>query len=434
MILEMTEAAPESTEGMTGRQWIAIWVCVFLNVIDGFDILAMSTAAGAVRQDFGLSAQTLGLILSASLAGMMLGALLVSPLADRYGRRKLILLCLAVEIVGMAASGLVGDAQQLIACRVVTGLGVGAMMPVLNTIVAEVSTSGRRNVAITMQAAGYPAGGLVAALMGLVLLDGDGWRLLVQSACAPTAAALVLVALFLPESVSFLLARPPPNALARVNAALRTLGRAPVSDLRSEAKAHASQPPHGLFSGAQGRALLLFATATFLTQFSFYFFLSWLPTVLQPHFPTAFPKSAGAMALNMGGIVGDLVFGVLCLKIRARTLTLWALAVSFLSTAVAGQFLQAPTLAMALVLLAGAALFAAMAGVYATAPEAFPAGVRASGTGWAFSLGRLGGALSPAIGAVLISGSQPGLTVDLVIMAAPLIGAAILLRALSNSG
>jgi MFS family permease len=156
--------APQASvdERMTWRQWAAVAVCVLLNVIDGFDILVTSTAAGVIRHELGLSAASLGLVLSASLAGMMLGALLFAPLADRYGRRPLILACLAVELVGMIAAGFASNALELMAFRLATGLGVGAMMPVLNTIVAEVSSPARRNVAITLQAAGYPAGGLAA--------------------------------------------------------------------------------------------------------------------------------------------------------------------------------------------------------------------------------------------------------------------------------
>jgi benzoate transport len=424
--------APQASvdERMTWRQWAAVAVCVLLNVIDGFDILVTSTAAGVIRHELGLSAASLGLVLSASLAGMMLGALLFAPLADRYGRRPLILACLAVELVGMIAAGFASNALELMAFRLATGLGVGAMMPVLNTIVAEVSSPARRNVAITLQAAGYPAGGLAAALAGGALLDAYGWRPLLQSAAAPTALALLSVALFLPESVSFLLARRPADALSRVNATLRRLGKPQLTGLPPRSEAPAASGLRALFAGAYAKALALFASATLLTQFSFYFFLSWLPTVLQPHPGAGVPKSGGSMALNLGGIVGDLIFGALCFKVRARPLTLTALAISFLSVALLGQVLDAPALAMSAVLVAGAALFAAMAGLYATAPEAFPTFVRASGTGFAFSLGRFGGAVSPVIGAYVLSAPQLGLGPALILMGLPLVAAAALLAVL----
>lgn len=417
-------------QGMTWQQWLAVGVCVWLNVIDGFDILVMSTAAGTVRHDLSLSATSLGLVLGASLAGMMLGALLLAPFADRYGRRPLILVCLVIGLVGMIAAGFSSNSLDLMLCRLATGFGVGGIMPVLNTIVAEVSTLDRRNVAITLQAIGYPAGGLAAALLGNAVLESHGWRLLLQSACVPTAIGLLSVALFLPESVSLLLSRRPPDALARVNSSLRTLGKPPLAVLPPSSQPGATSTVRALLSGPYTLALVLFASATFLTQFSFYFFISWLPSVLQAHLAAGSAKAGGAMTLNLGGIVGDLIFGALCLRLRARPLTLGALTISFLSVSLLAQALDTQALALGLVLVAGAALFAAMAGIYAIAPQAFPTLVRASGTGFAFSLGRLGGALSPVIGAYVLSAPKVGAGLGLISMGLPLVAAGALLAGL----
>jgi predicted MFS family arabinose efflux permease len=307
------------------------------------------------------------------------------------------------------------------------------MMPVLNTIVAEVSAPRRRNLAITLQAVGYPAGGLAAALIGGFLLGAHGWRLLLQSVCLPTGAALLLVAIFLPESASFLLSRRPHDALRRINAALRRLGKPPLEILPERPAAEIRSNLRALLAGPWTRGLVLFALATLCTQFSFYFFLSWLPTALQPHLGPGVPRSGGSMALNLGGIVGDLIFAGLCFWVRARSLTLGALAISFLSVALLGAVLTAPVLTMSLVLIAGAALFAAMAGIYATAPEVFPTLIRASGTGFAFSLGRFGGAVSPLIGAYVLSAPQLGLALALGLMGLPLLIAAALLAALRTT-
>jgi MFS family permease len=412
---------------MTWQQWLAVCVCVLLNIIDGFDILVMSTAAGTIQHDLSLSPSSLGLVLGASLGGMMLGALLLAPLADRHGRRRLILICLLIQLAGMIVAGFSSNSLQLMVCRLITGLGAGGLMPVLNTIVAEVSTLERRNAAITLQAIGYPAGGLAAALIGSALLESHGWRVLLQSACVPAGLGLVSVALFLPESVSFLLCRRPLDVLARVNSALRTLGKPALTALPPASHPAPKSALRALLSGPHTTTLVLFAAATFLTQFSFYFFLSWLPTVLQPHLATGSSTFGGATALNFGGIVGDLIFGVLCLRVRARPLTLSALTISFLSVSLLGHVLDIQPVAMGIVMVAGAALFAAMAGIYAIAPQAFPTMVRASGTGLAFSLGRLGGAMSPVIGAYVLSAPITGGGLGLISMGLPLVAAGALL-------
>jgi MFS family permease len=412
---------------MTWQQWRAVYVCVVLNIIDGFDILVMSTAAGTIRHDLSLSANSLGLVLSASLAGMMLGALLLAPLADRHGRRPVILICLVIQLASMLVAGVSSNSLQLIICRLATGLGAGGLMPVLNTIVAEVSTRERRNAAITLQAIGYPAGGLVAALVGSMLLESHGWRMLLQSACIPAGLGLVSVALFLPESVSFLLSRRPQAALRRVNDALHRLGKPALTMLPPASHPLATCTLRVLVSGPIRATLVLFSAATFLTQFSFYFFLSWLPTVLQTPAATSSSAFGGATALNFGGIVGDLIFGFLCLRVRARPLALGALTMSFLSVSLLSQVLDTPSVAMAVVMVTGAALFASMAGIYAIAPQAFPTIVRASGTGLALSLGRLGGAISPVIGAYVLNASTTGPRLGLISMGLPLAAAGVLL-------
>ena len=118
------------------------------------------------------------------------------------------------------------------------------------------------------------------------------------------------------------------------------------------------------------------------------------------------------------------------MRFRARPLTLSALIISFASVSLLGQFLHLQLVAMSLVLVAGAASFAAMAGIYAIAPLAFPTLVRASGTGFAFSLGRLGGALSPVIGAYVLNTPKLGVGPGLICMGVPLLAACLLLSAL----
>jgi MFS family permease len=416
---------------MNQRQWLAVAVCVLLNVIDGFDILVMSTAAPAVGTDLRLSTSGLGLVLSASLWGMMLGALLISPVADRIGRRPVILFCLALEFTGMLLAGFSQDLAQLLLLRLTTGLGVGAIMPVLNTAVAELSSAKQRNLAITAQAIGYPLGGLLAAIVGGVFLDSHDWRVLLQITCIPTLSAFVLVPFYLPESVDFLVARRPPNALARVNKVLRILGKTPITILPGII-AVGRDGAGALLKRSIFPALVLFALATFVTQFSFYFFLSWLPTVLAPHLVAFDVKSAGSIMLNLGGIGGDLLFAAFCFRIAARGLTLGALMIAFASIVALGYQLSNPILTAILPLVAGAALFAAMAGIYATAPRVFPPLLRAAGTGIAFSLGRFGGALAPLVGGIILGRAGLDIGTALLLLASPLVIAAILLSTLTD--
>ena len=129
---------------MTSFQVSAILICLSINMLDGFDVLAIAFTAPAISSDWSLSAGDLGTALSAGLVGMTLGSLFLAPLGDRWGRRPVILGCLIIMSLGMIATGFSRGVPDLSLYRVITGLGIGGMLASLNTIVAEYSSSHRR--------------------------------------------------------------------------------------------------------------------------------------------------------------------------------------------------------------------------------------------------------------------------------------------------
>ena len=112
----------------TPLQYLVIYLCFFLNMLDGMDVLAISLAAPVLAREWQINPQTLGAVFSAALVGMALGAILLAPKADTWGRRRLIIICMAVIAVGMLCTPLAKAVPQLIVLRFVTGLGVGGMV------------------------------------------------------------------------------------------------------------------------------------------------------------------------------------------------------------------------------------------------------------------------------------------------------------------
>jgi MFS family permease len=395
-------------------------VCVLLQALEGFDILVMSVIGLPVKQEFRLSQPDLGLIFSAALGGMMLGALSLSGLADIYGRRIVIILCMTVATIGILLASFGHGRDPLIACRFLTGLGVGAAMPVINTAVAELATVSSRNLMITISAVGYPLGGMVAGLLGAAWLHTHTWRSLLWISCAFGVVAIVLVTFCLPESASFLLARRPSNTLERINRSRSRLGEPPLTALPART-VEESLGIRALLTAQRAKPLIVYSLGTFCVQFSFYFFLSWLPSLLEQQSHGS--AVSGSIMLNVGGIFGDILFALLCL--RYGVWTLGSLLMSGAFVAVVGLVLAGnsgvPVLLLSLVI--GAALFGSMASVYAMAPSVFPPSMRSSGTGVAFSMGRFGGTLSPWLGALAISAPGLGASVALPMMALPLLGA-----------
>jgi MFS family permease len=425
MWLEAHDRAP-----MGVWQVVAAAVCILVNVLDGFDILIMSVAAPSIAAALQLSTLQIGLMFSSGLLGMMVGAVLLPALADRLGRRTIILVCLSINIIGLFCTGLSQNVLALLLFRFVTGLGVGGMMPTLNTAIAELTNARSRYSAIIIQAAAYPAGGLAAAVMWASMSQNHGWHELIQTACLPSALCFGLVVFLLPESVPFLLTRRPPNSLERVNQTLKRFGHPIIAALTGEPDRKSTIAGKTTFDKAGRQALIVFSAATFLTQFSFYFFVSWIPVVMATSLATGNVQRSGPILLNLGGIIGDFVYAGLTTRISVRRSTSAMMVLAFVNIAVLGQCMNKSLLTLSIAGLVGAALFAAMAGIYCIAPTLFTPLNRATGTGVAFSIGRLGGALSPWLGAMLLT--VPGMRLEyaLLLMAAPLLAASATLAML----
>ncbi|MEJ0039584.1 MAG: MFS transporter [Gammaproteobacteria bacterium] len=412
---------------MSFWQLIAAALCVLINVLDGFDILLMSVAAPAIGADLHLTTAEVGFVFSSGLAGMMVGALSLATAADRLGRRTIILLCLAINGAGMFLTGCSDGLAGLLLFRFITGLGVGGIMPTVNTAIAEIVNERGRSAAVVIQAAAYPLGGLIAALVWDPLIQGHTWHQVLRLACLPSIACFVLALLFLPETVPYLSRRQPVNALGRINATRRRFGQPAIAELPAKTDvAPAFVRP--LFDRPLRRGFFAFSATAFLTQFSFYFFLSWLPVVMVSAMTLHGGPRLGTVLLNLGGVIGDFVFAALSLRRSVLRLTPNTMFIAFCFFAVLPMLSHTPILAGFAAFIAGASLYASMAGLYGIAPNVFPTLNRSSGTGLALSVGRLGGALSPSIGAALLGVPLVGAGPTLVIMAIPLFLSALVLR------
>ncbi|KLD70042.1 MFS transporter [Xanthomonas pisi] len=410
----MLQGTPTSAhfvlERMTPFQWRAVAVCVLLTMLDGFDVMAMAFTAPHVSADWQLSGKLLGALFSAGLVGMAVGSLLLAPLADRIGRRALILVCLAILTVGMGASALAGTVWQLGALRAFTGVGIGGMLACVAVTAAEYSTARWRSTATVLQATGYPVGATIGGAIAAVLLQHWSWPSVFWLGALGSLLCVPLVLACLPESLDFLIARRPPHAHARFNAVLARMGMPPHPQLPPVQAAGQVQGYAALFVGALRRQSLLIALAFFLLMFGFYFVLSWTPKLLVTAGLSAAQGVTGGVLLNLGGIVGGTLFSWLALRGRLSRLTAGALVLVAVGMVAFGLSSTVLSWAFATALLTGAALTAAMGGLYAVAPVVFSAAVRSTGMGWAIGVGRLGAILSPlCAGALLDAGWSPAM-------------------------
>jgi hypothetical protein len=175
----MTQLDPSvrlRSEPMTSFQMVAVVICIALNALDGFDILAITFAGPGITKEWALGPGGLGIVISTGLVGMTIGSLGIAPLADTVGRRPTILLCLILMTVGMLLSATADSIMALVLWRVVTGLGIGGMLASINAMVAEYANDERRDFCVGLMAIGYPLGGMLGGMASAWLLAHFDWR------------------------------------------------------------------------------------------------------------------------------------------------------------------------------------------------------------------------------------------------------------------
>ncbi len=385
---------------MRPAQIAVVAITIALCALDGFDVLAISFAAPGIAREWGIDRAALGIVLSMELIGMVIGSVAVGGLADRIGRRRTVLGCLALMALGMAMVTGSGDLVTLSMWRVVTGLGIGGMIPALNAIAAEFSNARRRDLCVSLMSIGYPLGALTGGSVAAVLLRHSDWRSVFEFGALMTVALVPIVLIWVPESVAWLCHGTGPEALQRVNHSLGRLGYEPVRSLpaipvsRQMSLAAIFQP--------QLRATTLLATlAYFLHIMTFYFLVKWVPKIVVD---LGFAPAAAAAVLvwaNVGGLTGGTVLGLLSSRFGLKPMTVALMLGSTLMLAVFGNGWSDLHHLCLICALTGFCTNGAVVGMFAILARAYPAASRATGTGFAVGIGRGGAVLAPIIAGFL---------------------------------
>ncbi len=405
-----------SQEKMSAAQIVAIALCVMLNALDGFDVLSISFAAPGISQEWGIDRGALGLVLSMELIGMSIGSIFLGQIADKIGRRPIIILCLCVMATGMYAASTASNINILSSYRLITGLGIGGMLACTNAMVAEFSNDKYRSLNITIMAAGYPVGAIVGGAIASELLVHFDWRSVFIFGSIFTIALLPLVLIAMPESVSSIISRRPANALEQVNKILKKLGHAAV-DALPDPVAEKSGGGLGRLLGPDLVKITIFLTAAYFAHImTFYYILKWIPKLVVDMGFVASEAGNVLVWANVGGATGGVLLGLATRKLDIRWLVIAALAASFVFVSYFGVG-QSDLQGLAMVsAAAGFCTNAGVVGLYALIANYYPADVRAGGTGLVIGVGRGGAALGPIIAGFLFETGQ-GLQVVSIIMA-----------------
>lgn len=394
---------------MSGFQIGVVIVCLLTCVIDGFEILVMGFVAPALAKAWTLSQVQVGYTLSAGIFGMAVGATFLSPLADKIGRRKHVLVCLILIVVGMMASAASPNLTFLLIARAFAGIFLGAIMSTLNVTVAEYSSDRRRGTAMGVYGIGLPLGAAVGGFMSIWLIGAFGWRGPLWFGAAMTFVMFLGALAMLPESVNFLVEKRPANALETYNRIGAKLGLAPASELppqtHYEVKATVGQ---SIFKGIMlQRTILLWLGYAFLVS-AFYFANTWTPKLLSD--ATGIPMlglRVGAL-ISVGGVIGAIGFALLSVRMHPRlatSLVLWCGLIIFILFA---NTFRSGSAAFVVAVLVGMFVNGGMAAFFAISPPIYPTAIRGAAVGWTLAFGRAAAFVTPIItGYILASGVAP---------------------------
>ncbi|HFZ2221844.1 MFS transporter [Pseudomonas aeruginosa] len=349
--------------------WLILgWGC-FIMLFDGYDMVIYGSVVPRLMQEWQLSPVQAGTLGSCALFGMLFGGTLLAPLADRFGRRRLVIATTLLASLAAFLTGHARDPLELGAGRFFTGLALGALVPSAINLISEFAPAGRRSTLVTVMSAFYSVGAVLSALLAIAMIPAWGWQSVFYVAVLPVLAVPLMLR-WLPESAAFLELK---GRRAELDALLRKVD----PDYRpgaERANAVAAEAPSGrvaqLFEGRQALGTLLLWVAFAMCMLMSYGLNTWLPKLMAGGGYALGSSLAFLVTLNVGATLGALFGGWLADRLGATTIG---------------------TLAV----------------IHAYAAQFYPAWVRSTGVGWAAGVGRLGAIAGPMLGGSLLALELP---------------------------
>jgi AAHS family 4-hydroxybenzoate transporter-like MFS transporter len=392
------------THGIGAFQLRVFALCAAVLFVDGFDVQGITYVVSTLTSEWGLVRGDLWPALTFGLVGVMLGAMLLAPLADRIGRRRVIVWSCVAFGLGTLATVLVDSLWPLVAVRFLTGLGLGAALPNAIGLASEYAPHRRRALVVMFVGSGISLGAIAAGMTAARLVAPYGWHaMFVVGGILPLLLAVAL-ARALPESIRF--SASVPGRQAEAQRLLRKI----KPEVGADIEVVSSDPEGGhasvrdLFKDGRGVATVCLWVTFFMSLLNVYLAINWLPSSLEASGFTR-PQAAEITTLyHVGGVIGTYAIGLLMDRLGAYRMVLFALvlaAVGFYTFATVTGMTQWPT--TAILMLAGMGVIGAQVGATALASMTYPVAIRATGLGWALGVGRVGSIVGPTIGGIMIA-------------------------------
>lgn len=386
-------------------QYLVVVLCGLVMFIDGFDTQAISYMAPLMAKEWALSRQVLGPIFSSALVGLMIGYLALSPLSDRFGHRRLLITSTIFFALFTGVTILASNVTELIALRLLTGMGLGAAIPSAVALTSEYTPKRLRATFVLVIYCGFSLGFVAAGITAAWLMPAFGWRSLLWVGAAVPLVLSVLLLVLLPESLDRMVRKQADEAhiwsiLCRVDRRLvgTPLPGAFTTDTEQKFSALGS-----VFQAGRGAGTMLLWFVFILNLAEFYALQSWLPSILTNHHYALSTVATATSLTTAGGIIAAFVVGPAMDRIGAYGSLACLYAAGVVFVALTGIVLDRPEwMLLTAAFFAGFCVSGGQKSVIALAALFYPAPVRSTGVGWALGIGRIGGIGGPVLIGLLL--------------------------------
>jgi AAHS family 4-hydroxybenzoate transporter-like MFS transporter len=404
----MSSSASQITAAIDGArfgrpQLLIAALCALVALLDGFDTQSIAFVAPMIAEQWRLSPASFGPIFGIGLLGLTIGAFVLGPAADRFGRKAIILLSIGIFGVFALLTAWAASVPELMLLRFLTGIGLGGAMPNIIALTSEYAPARLKATLVTVMFCGFPLGSTLGGLISAPLIAQHGWPAVFLLGGVLPLLLLPVLVIALPESARFLATRP--GTEAKVAAIVARLGLVPAATPALAAAVPDSQgfPVFALFRDGRARMTALLWLAFFMNLLVMYFLVNWLPSLLRAGGQPIDIAILATAILNAGGVVGGIVLGQAIDRFQPHA----ALGGSYLAAAaciaVAATHATELPLLLAAIFFAGFGVVGAQIGMNALVAATYPTEMRATAVGWALGVGRVGAIFGPVAGGWLLA-------------------------------
>jgi MFS transporter, AAHS family, 4-hydroxybenzoate transporter len=412
--IDVTNAIEQAPFGRF--QLIVTALCAWIALLDGFDTQAIAYVAPVIAEQWQVNMAGFGPIFGAGLAGLAVGAFVLSPAADRFGRKSVILLSVLVFGIFALLTAWAGSLNELLVYRFLTGIGLGGAMPNIIALTSEYAPSRMRAMLIAVMFCGFPLGSTLGGVISAPLIGAFGWPSVFVLGGVLPLLTLVVLAFWLPESIRYLAARG--VADERIARLLARVDPAVTQQAGSRYVVHGPAavgfPVTQLFREGRARTTLLLWVAFFMNLLVMYFLVNWMPSLLRASGLPIHVAILSTAVLNLGGVVGGISLCWMVDRLNPHLVLGGAYATSALFIAAVAMGAGELWILMPATFLAGFGVVGAQIGMNALAAAIYPTAIRSTGVGWALGVGRIGSIIGPVAGGLLLGAGWSAQSVVLV--------------------